>query len=70
ILPTIVPRPLAGVAQTLVRLANLLELLRRGFVPRVLVRMVHNRQLAVRLLDLVVRRILFHAEQLVVVLAF
>ncbi|KAL8719524.1 MAG: hypothetical protein Q9225_003467, partial [Loekoesia sp. 1 TL-2023] len=70
IFSTIIPRPLPRIAQTLVRLSNLLELLRRGLIAGVLVRVMHNRELPVRLLDFVFRGILLNPEKLVVILAF
>ncbi|KAL8990301.1 MAG: hypothetical protein Q9177_001009, partial [Variospora cf. flavescens] len=69
VLAAIIPRPLLRIAQAFIRLANLLELLRGRLVARVLVRVVHDGELAVGLFDLVVARVPLHAQQLVVVLA-
>src|SRR5439155_20019889 len=60
--------PLLLVAQDVVRRGNLLEAVLRVLVPRVRVRVVLLRELAVCLLDLGGRRVLGHAEYLVVVL--
>src|SRR6185503_9637015 len=59
--------PLLLVGQRVVRLLHLLEPLLRRRVPRVVVGVVLAGELAVRLLDLVVRRALGHAEHLVVI---
>ena len=59
---------LVGVAEDVVRLRDLLEALLGLRVARVLVGVVLARELAVRLLDLVRRRLAVDAEHLVVVL--
>ena len=55
------------IAQRLIRLSNLLELLRRFLVVWVLVRVVDDGEFAVRFLDVVLRRLFLHPEDLVVV---
>ena len=54
VLARIIPLAFGAVAQRLVRLANLLELLRGLLVVRVLIGMPDDRELAVRLFDIVV----------------
>src|SRR5262249_127504 len=53
------------VGERVVRVLDLLELLFRGGVARVLVRVVLRRQLAVRLLDLIGRGVLLDAQRVV-----
>lgn len=61
---------LLGVTQRLVSLSDILESLRSAFVVRIFVGVMYNRQLAICLFDLIIRGILLHSKDLVVVLAF
>ena len=69
VLAAVVALPLLRIAEGLVRLADLLEAVGRFRAVGVLVRVVHDGELAVGLLDLGLARVLVEAEDLVVVLA-
>ena len=58
-----------GIAQCFIRFPYIFESLRCTLIVRILVGVMHNGQLSISLLDLVVIGILFHPEDLVVVLA-
>ncbi len=63
----VVGRLLFGVGEHLVGLLGLLEFLLRILAVRIAVRVVLHRELAIRLLDVVVARVLAHPEHFVVV---
>src|ERR1700728_1433861 len=58
---------LLGIAEDIVRLGERLKLLLGGLIPRIHVRMVFPRQLAKRLANLLRRRGLLHAQNLVII---
>lgn len=70
VLAAVVTGALFGVAERFVGLADFLEAARRVLVVRVLVRVVDDGQFAVGFLDVVIRRVLFDAQDLVEILAF
>ena len=69
VFPRVVACALFRVGQGFVRLANLFEFLGGVFIVGVFIRMMHNRQLAIRSLNLPLPRILLHTKDLVKVLA-
>lgn len=65
----IINASLVRIAQSLIRVGNLLEGLLRGFrVVRVLVRMILDRLLLERLLERIIVGILLHTQQVIVIL--
>lgn len=70
VLTAVVAGSLFGITQSFIRLADFLESVRRVLVLRVFVRVMHNGQLAVRLLDVRLTRIFPHAEDFIEILAF